>query len=74
VISSLAPDIVELILEGRQPHDLNFEKLSKRVPLSWAEQRVQFLHRQQDAVCQAPSSPTSLLQLPITEVDQAYDQ
>ena len=38
----LAPDIVESILEGRQPHDLNFEKLCKHVPLSWAEQRVQF--------------------------------
>lgn len=38
----LAPDIIESILEGRQPHDLNFEKLCKHVPLSWAEQRVQF--------------------------------
>lgn len=25
----LAPDIIESILEGRQPHDLNFEKLCK---------------------------------------------
>jgi len=38
----LAPDIIESILEGRQPHDLNFEKLCKHVPLSWAEQREQF--------------------------------
>jgi hypothetical protein len=30
----LAPDIIESILEGRQPHDLNFEKLCKQVPLS----------------------------------------
>lgn len=37
----LAPDIIESILEGRQPHDLNFEKLCKHVPLSWAEQREQ---------------------------------
>jgi DNA invertase Pin-like site-specific DNA recombinase len=38
----LAPDIVEAILEGRQPGDLNFEKLCKHIPLSWAEQRKQF--------------------------------
>jgi site-specific DNA recombinase len=38
----LAPDIIESILEGRQPHDLNFEKLCQHMPLSWAEQRVQF--------------------------------
>jgi len=38
----LAPDIIESILEGRQPYDLNFEKLCQKVPLSWAEQRSQF--------------------------------
>jgi site-specific DNA recombinase len=38
----LAPDIIESILEGRQPHDLNFEKLCQHVPLSWTEQRDQF--------------------------------
>jgi hypothetical protein len=38
----LAPDIVEAILQGRQPDDLTFGKLCKHVPLSWAEQRRQF--------------------------------
>jgi site-specific DNA recombinase len=38
----LAPDIVEAILEGRQPLTLKFEHLYKYVPLSWAEQRLQF--------------------------------
>ena len=38
----LAPDIVEAILDGRQPPDLTFEKLTKNVPLSWMEQRKQF--------------------------------
>jgi hypothetical protein len=38
----LAPDIVEAILEGRQPLTLKFEDLYKHVPLSWAEQRQQF--------------------------------
>jgi hypothetical protein len=40
--SLLAPDIIESILEGRQPHDLNFEKLCEQVPSSWAEQRERF--------------------------------
>ena len=38
----LAPDIVEAILEGRQPLTLKFENLYKHIPLSWAEQRRQF--------------------------------
>ena len=38
----LAPDIVEAILEGRQPRDLSFKKLSNDIPLSWTEQRKQF--------------------------------
>jgi site-specific DNA recombinase len=37
----LAPDIVEAILEGRQPPDLTFKKLTHRVPLGWIEQRWQ---------------------------------
>ena len=38
----LAPDLVEAILEGRQPLPLKFENLYKHIPLSWAEQRPQF--------------------------------
>jgi len=38
----LAPDIVESILEGRQPDDLTFARLCTNVPLSWTEQRRQF--------------------------------
>jgi site-specific DNA recombinase len=38
----LAPDIVEAILEGRQPLALKFENLYKHIPLSWTEQRQQF--------------------------------
>ena len=40
-LSFLAPDIVEAILDGRQPTELTAARL-KRVrdlPLSWAEQR-----------------------------------
>jgi site-specific DNA recombinase len=38
----LAPDIIESILAGRQPHDLNFEKLCQNIPLNWVEQREHF--------------------------------
>jgi site-specific DNA recombinase len=37
----LAPDIVEAILDGRQPADLTFKKLTHRLPPSWIEQRRQ---------------------------------
>ena len=37
----LAPDIIEAILDGRQPPDLTVEKLCSTVTLNWAEQRQQ---------------------------------
>jgi DNA invertase Pin-like site-specific DNA recombinase len=37
----LAPDIVEAILAGRQPQDLNFDKLCQNLPSNWVEQREQ---------------------------------
>jgi site-specific DNA recombinase len=37
----LAPDIIEAILEGRQPADLTVQQLLRGLPLSWAEQRMQ---------------------------------
>ena len=39
----LAPDIVESILDGRQPHHLTLEKLRIKLPMSWAEQRSTIL-------------------------------
>jgi len=38
----LPPDIVEAILEGRQPPQLTVEKLRLGAPLLWAEQRKRF--------------------------------
>jgi site-specific DNA recombinase len=35
----LAPDIVGAILDGRQPADLTWKKLTRRVPMNWIEQR-----------------------------------
>jgi len=34
----LAPDIVEAILDGRQPSNLTFARLTHRLPLSWTDQ------------------------------------
>lgn len=38
-LALLAPDIVEAILSGRQPADLQIEDLLRRFPIGWWEQR-----------------------------------
>src|SRR5271168_4020009 len=38
----LAPDIVEAIVEGRQPRILTVKLLLKSIPLDWADQRAAF--------------------------------
>ena len=42
VLSYLAPDITQAILDGRQPPDLTAEKLLQhsRLPLVWHDQRI----------------------------------
>ena len=35
----LAPDIVEAILDGHQPHELTLAVLMRPLPLGWGEQR-----------------------------------
>ncbi len=42
-LTLLAPDIVEAILNGRQPSELQLEDLLRRFPVLWAEQRLEFL-------------------------------
>lgn len=41
-LTLLAPDIVEAILNGRQPAGLQLETLMTRFPVGWNEQRVTF--------------------------------
>ena len=36
----LAPDIVEAIVEGRQPRSLTVKRLLRGIPCSWADQRT----------------------------------
>ena len=38
-LTLLAPDIIEMILDGRQPPALQFETLRKSLPVLWEEQR-----------------------------------
>jgi len=40
-LAFLAPDIIEAIIDGRQPVDLNIERLKKigPVPMDWSSQR-----------------------------------
>jgi len=40
-LALLAPDIVDAIMDGREPEGLTFKKLTtKPVPMSWEEQRT----------------------------------
>ena len=41
-LSHLSPDLVELILEGRQPRHLTLEVLRQPLPEDWSEQKRKF--------------------------------
>jgi hypothetical protein len=38
----LAPDIVEAIIEGRQPRSMTVKRLLQGIPCGWADQRAAF--------------------------------
>jgi hypothetical protein len=40
-LTLLAPDIVDAILDGRQPRTLTLAQLLRRLPVQWAVQRTQ---------------------------------
>jgi hypothetical protein len=41
-LSFLAPDIIEAILQGRQPAHFTLESFRRPIPLEWAAQRQYF--------------------------------
>jgi len=41
-LTLLAPDIVQAVLDGRQPPTLEVKDLMQPIPISWAEQRTLF--------------------------------
>jgi DNA invertase Pin-like site-specific DNA recombinase len=41
-LTLLAPDIIDEILDGREPSGLSLEKLTRNTPFSWDEQRRRF--------------------------------
>ena len=42
-LTLLAPDIVEAIVNGRQPAGLQLDGLMRRFPVRWVEQRAEIL-------------------------------
>jgi hypothetical protein len=48
-LTLLAPDIVEAILDGRQPRSLELSELMRPLPSSWEEQRAALGFRGEDA-------------------------
>ncbi len=42
-LTLLAPDIVEAIVDGREPSGMSLERLVKGIPAVWGEQRERFV-------------------------------
>ena len=55
-LTCLAPDIVEAILDGRQPKGLRLAEMLGKGPLAWEEQRVSL---GPGVGCHAPSQPVA---------------
>jgi hypothetical protein len=53
----LAPEIVEAILDGRQPAELQLDDLLEAFPLQWEEQKKALLMRSEES-CAASSRPS----------------
>jgi hypothetical protein len=47
-LTLLAPDILEATLNGRQPVELQLDRLMKRLSIVWSEQRAEVEFKQAD--------------------------
>jgi len=56
LLTLLAPDIVEMILDGRQPPELGLPRLIKPFPVAWSEQQLALMSLQ--CVPRAPRNHT----------------
>jgi len=77
-LTLLAPDIVEMILDGRQPPTLTMTKLAQPFPLVWAEQR-HFLEIQNSVDSESrqsppPPLPTGRFRLPCERFRSTLDR
>ena len=41
-LTLLAPDIIEAVLDGRQPVELQLDRLRRQFPVGWEAQRSEF--------------------------------
>ncbi|MCL5105216.1 MAG: hypothetical protein M1133_14040 [Armatimonadetes bacterium] len=44
-LTLLAPDIIEAIVDGREPDGMSIEQLRRPMPLSWGDQQALFMDR-----------------------------
>ncbi|MEM7232842.1 MAG: hypothetical protein AAF517_11730 [Planctomycetota bacterium] len=58
-LSSLSPDIIEAIVEGREPSGLSLERM-RRVPVDWNEQKIQLGFCQRSGCDCGESCPSTL--------------
>jgi len=58
-LTLLAPDIVQAILDGRQPNNLSLSKLLKPFPIVWAEQQATLTNASDHEIEERAASKTT---------------
>ena len=64
MLTLLAPDIVEAIMDGRQPAELGVHVLREGFPVEWGEQRQSLVDL---ATCPSPAGRGALHPLPCNQ-------
>jgi len=64
-LTSLAPDLVEAILDGQEPEALSLNTLRQSLPVVWSEQQLDAVSEYSDQVpCDAPDARRATRRLP----------